>query len=108
MLKKMPPRKKRRTVTPTVGRLTSLDLQHIEYWISRNPLRLWRTERAVKMAVLCNLLGVSAGTVQNWEAGQGQPSPEHFRLLAGDAGGRKWADEWATWLADKPQLEKSA
>lgn len=55
-------------------------------WQSRNPIRIWREAHAINRLEFAAMLGVSNGSLDNWERGIGFPSPQNLILLSGVMG----------------------
>lgn len=80
---------------------TATLLGKLRSWKDDNPLRSYRTKNAITANEAATLLGVSIGTLQQWEQGARQPSTDQLSRISKVTKSNA-AASWASWISRKP------
>ena len=89
------------------GKVAVGDESATRRWVLDCPLWKWRIAKRYSRALAATTLGVGVTTLQSWEHGVYQPNHEHMRRLCHeDILGPDGAEEWAEWVARRPEIPR--
>ena len=73
-------------------------------WLSKNPLRKWRTREGVSIMTAAARIGCSTSSIQKWEAGASTPNLSSFVDIAAATGldSESLQRSWTRWSKQQP------